>query len=352
MLENLHITAGFSWTASIVLLGFTVRAMIFPLMVGAAKETQKIRDANVVLQPIQAEYQAAKEKGDRQKMVQAAQHLMAVRKEFNLSYLNAFLPMLVQIPFGFGCWRVLRNAAEYPVPGFITESWLWTSDLTFSDPFYIVPLLSGFLVFLTFTMNSRVSLAAQQTGGPWLKLFLAGMTFVFTSLQPGAVQLYFLTASCTGLATAFILQQTPVRRTFGMPALQRLAVTPNTPSPTGSPSATSTTTPSTIGGLNRKPLAARNAEAKEAARLAAEQAERMKKISTIDKFVDSGKKLQGTVATFVKGEEGVSFLDKFRTGQESKKKESEAARAEEYEAKMRALLDEKRRQRNERMGGR
>lgn len=352
VLEGLHITGGFSWTTSIILLGFAVRAMVFPFLIGAAKETQKMRDMKDVITPIQAEYTAAQAKQDRQKMALAAQRLIAVRKEFNSKPLRAFLPPLVQIPFGFGCWRLLRNAAEHPVPGFVTESWLWTSDLTFSDPFYISPIISAALIYLTLKINSRVNAnPSTENLQMWLRRGLPILSFIFVSFQPGAVQLYFVASSVVGLASAFILQQAPIRRYFDMPPLNPAS------SPTPVPSATTSIgTPSTtvVGGLHRRSLAERAAEAKAAAEAAARKAEYEKQISGIDRGVNKFKQAAaaGNIVNAVKKGWETKFGMKgaIESNVEKSVEKQRAQKAEEYEARMRQTLNEKRRLRNEKMG--
>lgn len=330
LLEHLHITGGFSWTASIVLLGLAVRAVVFPFLITAAKQTQKMRDFNVVLQPIQAEYQAAKEKGDQKKMAQSAQRLISVKKEFGLQIRKAFYAPMLQIPLGFGCWRLLRNAADLPVPGFVTESWLWTTDLTFSDPYFIAPVTSAALIWLTMKI-------------------LPFVTFFFMTLQPGAVQLYFVASSSVGLASAVILQRSSVRAFFGMPPLAPAASAtskipiisgPNPAKPAPKPT---NIVSQTTGGLHRRSIVDRKAEAERAARLPAEKTASGKEISPIDKFVNWGKRHVKDVRT-AGGQiaKGVGLTE----GTQARKLMEQE---EQVEARTRETLERQRRERNSSM---
>lgn len=358
VLEHLHIDGGYSWTTSIVLLGIAVRAMLFPALVTAAKETQKMRDMKPILAPIQEEYTAAKAKQDQQKMGVAAQRLMAVRQEFNLKLWKAFLPPMLQIPFGFGCWRLLRNSANVPVPGFVTESWLWTTDLTFSDPYFIAPATSALLIWLTMRSNARVNANVANMGVmSLLQKVLPVATLVFMSFQPGAVQLYFMSSSAVGLLSTTMLQQKPIRAYLNMPPLpdpdSQPAPTP-TPSPTGSKTAKSTssiaraTAPPVTGGLHRQSLAARAAEAERAAKAAAEQAERDNR-SNIDKAVDTVKGWGTGVKSWTKD---AAESTGFAANKEKMIKQNRDSKAEEYEERMRRELDQRRIERNRKNAGR
>lgn len=363
MLEHLHITAGLSWTASIVVLGLVMRAMVFPFMVESAKEAQKMRDMKGVQEPIKEEYLAAKAAQDKMKMALAAQRMMALRKEFGSNPFKALLPPLVQIPFGFGCWRLLRNAAELPVPGFVTESWLWTSDLTFSDPYFIAPVVSATLTYLTISTNSRVNANSDtQQLQVWLKRILPVLTCGFVSFQPGAVQLYFVASSAMGLLTAYALQQVGIRRYLDMPPLQPAAPRPvPRPSPKKGAAAAPAATPNpeintTPGGMQTLSMTQRHTMA-EAERLAARKAEaneaqRTRDISKIDEYVNAAKGAGSRATTGLKDGWSSAFGMKDKITQEagSKAERMREQRAADYEARVRATLDEKRRLRNEKIG--
>lgn len=343
LLEHLHITGGYSWTVSIVLLGVAVRAVIFPLLITAAKESQKMRDFNGVLKPIQAEYTAAKDKGDQQKMAAAAQRLMAVRKEFGLKFRRAFYAPALQLPLGFGCWRLLRNAADLPVPGFVTESWLWTTDLTFSDPYFIAPAVAAALIWLTMRTNSRANATPGAASFMVIVLkILPALSFVFMAFQPGAVQLYFIASSSVGLASAVILQRAPIRAYFGMPPLPSatsqipIASGPNPAKPTSQSSVTKQ-----IGGLHRRSIVERKAEAQQAATAKQDPS---KKISIIDKGVNWGKKHVAETRTAT-GELATKFGLVAKDGGAKER----IAKEEDAEAKMKDTLERQRRQRNQSM---
>lgn len=355
LLEQIHINAGLSWTASIFLLGFVIRGMMFPLLVRSAKESQKLRDAKKFTDPIMAEYNTAKSRQDNAKMQDAMRRMMVVRKEFGVSMWKAFLPPLVQIPFGFGCWRILRGAATLPIPGFVTESWLWTSDLSFSDPFFITPALSSILIWATIKTNSRANASNQSANlMAILQKAMPALSLVFMSFQPGAVQLYFLSSSVAGYLSSVILVHPSVRMYFKMPPLpttpgSNTSFLSSKPKPEPAP-----TSPSNVpshsppaGGLNRKRMAARTQEAKDSVQFTSQEAAKNNK-SAIDKGVDYAKSQYSDLkGSFTKVGEQLGLAGKT----EEWKKNAQKDKIEEYEARVKEKLDQRRRERNSRYAG-
>lgn len=65
---------------------------------------------------------------------------------------KAFVPML-QIPFGYGCFRVVRGMSALPVPGLAGESVGWLKDLTVADPYFILPAATAAFMYLSFRVR-------------------------------------------------------------------------------------------------------------------------------------------------------------------------------------------------------
>lgn len=61
----------------------------------------------------------------------------------------------IQIPFTFAMYKLCRGMAALPVPGLETQGFWWFTDLTVSDPLYILPCISTAMLFL----STKVSLS-------------------------------------------------------------------------------------------------------------------------------------------------------------------------------------------------
>jgi YidC/Oxa1 family membrane protein insertase len=90
-----------------------------------------------------------------EELMQARYLQQLVMKEYgvsNVGFLWGFLP----IPFSFGFFRLINGMSSIPVPSMETGGFLWFSNLTVADPYYILPLLS--VGFLGLTMRVSISL--------------------------------------------------------------------------------------------------------------------------------------------------------------------------------------------------
>ena len=143
VIEQIHITGGFSWAVSIALMAAVTRTVIFLASLSASDASARSRVAQPLMAPIQARLKEASQARDRILMAVAQAELKALRKEYGIKYTRIFASVAVTIPLTFGSFRVLRNMAELPVPAFETEKWLWTQDLTLGDPYYILPVFNA-----------------------------------------------------------------------------------------------------------------------------------------------------------------------------------------------------------------
>ena len=112
-----------------------------------------MKQAGPVLKPLQKEYKEVTLAKDTVKQAQVAGQIKMIMQEYNISYGKVFLPMLIQIPLSFGGFRLYRGMAALPVPAFETEKWLWVSDLTQSDPLYILPLVSAASLYVSMRVS-------------------------------------------------------------------------------------------------------------------------------------------------------------------------------------------------------
>jgi len=155
-LEHLHISAGLSWTASILAVAVIVRIIAFRFSLRASDAIIRMREVTPVLKPLQEEYKAATLANDSVRKSQAAHRINTIQKDFNVRIWQPFVPILIQAPLSFGAFRLLRGMSALPVPGLEKENWLWAMDLTQSDPYLLLPTISAVCLWL----NAKVSNSA------------------------------------------------------------------------------------------------------------------------------------------------------------------------------------------------
>lgn len=101
--------SGWTWTLSIIGLVLVMRAALIPLFVKQIHASRKMQLIQPEMQKIQAKYKDKKDPESRQKMTEET---MALYKDSGTNPFASCLPILVQMPFFFGLFRVLNSLDE------------------------------------------------------------------------------------------------------------------------------------------------------------------------------------------------------------------------------------------------
>ncbi|MEI7481278.1 MAG: membrane protein insertase YidC [Elusimicrobiota bacterium] len=181
-----------NYGVAIVIISVLLQILIFPLSWKSYKAMAVMKKIQPEMQAIQARY-----KSDPKRM---NTEVMELYKRHGTNPLGGCLPMLLQIPIFFALFTALRNS--WPLHGapFI----FWIKDLSAKDPYYILPLVMGGIMFLQQHLS-------PQTGGDkaqmaMMKWMPVVFTFMFLTFPSGLV-LYWLINSIWGFAQTMILQK-------------------------------------------------------------------------------------------------------------------------------------------------
>ena len=153
-----------------------------------------------ILQPKMAEL---KEKYKDNSQLQA-QETMKLYKEHGASPLGGCLPMLIQMPIWFALYTTLLYSVEL-----YDSSFFYLKDLTNPDPYGILPLMYGVLMYASqkfLTPNMENMGEQQQMMMKMMKIMPIMFTFFMFTFPSGLV-LYF---SCNSILT--IAQQWIIRK--------------------------------------------------------------------------------------------------------------------------------------------
>lgn len=155
MLEFAHIYAGTPWWASIMLTGLLVRVVFFKIYLNATDASARMAVIKPYTEPISARLKAARATRDTDTIRQASGELGQLYKNADIKIWKLALPML-QVPLGYGSFRLLNGMAELPVPGLEDGGLLWLKDLTLSDPYFILPIGTGLGFYILFRVSKLV----------------------------------------------------------------------------------------------------------------------------------------------------------------------------------------------------
>ena len=191
VLDKIHSVTG-NWGWSIILLTMMIQLAMFPLTYKSLKATSAMRR----LQPEIAKLQQRHAK----EPTRLNTEMMELYKKHGANPLGGCLPMLVQMPVFVALYNALRNAWELH-----GASWIfWIHDLSAKDPYYVLPLVMGALMFAQNKLNPAAGVdPAQQQMMTFMPIIFTVMFMNF----PSGLVLYWLTNSLVST-----LQQLALRK--------------------------------------------------------------------------------------------------------------------------------------------
>lgn len=152
IIEHLHMWTGMPWWASIIATGLLVRAALVYPMLGASDTATRIQNLKHVSTPIRMRMMQNQAAGNSMELAKAKAELQKLHNDNGVDTKKAFIPF-IQLPLGFGCYRLIKGMAGLPVPGLAAESVGWLQDLTVADPYFILPALGAGMMYLTLKVS-------------------------------------------------------------------------------------------------------------------------------------------------------------------------------------------------------
>ncbi|KAJ5109385.1 hypothetical protein N7456_006060 [Penicillium angulare] len=226
-LEHIHMWSGLPWWASIVSLGLLVRLALLKPSIEASHQAALNHNIKPLTGPLRHQMLQASKDSNHMEVARTRAQLQELHKQHGVSMWKSFLPM-IQVPLGFGMFRVIRGMTSLPVPALLNEKTLWLSDLTLADPYYLLPAISAFSMYLTFKKGGEAGMTDlfNTSAGKSLLIGLPSISFVFMSWMPAALQLYFVATGAWAVGQSHILNNNSFRRFMKMEIAQKSINTP------------------------------------------------------------------------------------------------------------------------------
>ncbi|OKL64049.1 hypothetical protein UA08_00370 [Talaromyces atroroseus] len=225
-IEHLHILSGMPWWASIVVAGVLTRLALFkPSLMAAdnAAKTAPVRDQMLILRKQRLNFMS---QGKQLEAAKAKVEMDDLYKNNGIAMWKSFMPLL-QVPLGFGTFRVVRGMSLLPVPALATEEFAWIHDLTSYDPLYVMPALTTAFMYMALrkgTSGGANDLQATSLGRSFT-MGLPAISLLFIMWQPAALQLYFATSGFFALVQAYLLNTPSTRSWLGVAPIKKVQPT-------------------------------------------------------------------------------------------------------------------------------
>jgi YidC/Oxa1 family membrane protein insertase len=174
-----------NWGVAIILLTILIKILFFPLTYSSTKSMTKMADLQPKIKALRSKYKKAKTDIEQRK--QMNEEMMKLYKENGVNPAGGCLPLLIQLPVFWGVFRMLVVAVEFRHAPFF----LWITDLSVKDPFYVTPVLMGITQYISQKMTPT---SADPAQAKMMLIMPFVMTIFFINFQSGLV-LYWLTTN-------------------------------------------------------------------------------------------------------------------------------------------------------------
>ncbi len=179
---------------AIIVLTFGINAVLFPVRYKQMSSMKKMSELQPQMKAIQDRYKKMKKTDPRRSKMN--EEVMALYKKHGVNPLGGCLPLVIQMPFLFAFFRMLRASIELRGAPFIG----WIQDLSLHDPYYVTPILMG----VSMVVQQKMTPAA---GDPTQRKMMMALpivfTFFFLNFSSGLV-LYFLFSNLFGMMFQFL----------------------------------------------------------------------------------------------------------------------------------------------------
>ena len=186
-----HVTFG-NWGLAIIVMTICLRSLLFPLTYKSIKTTIAMRRLKPEVDTLNAKF------ADDAQAKNLA--MMELWKKHGVNPFGGCLPQLIQMPVWFAMYTTLQTAVEM-----YHTKFLWFSDLSAPDKFYVLPLLLGFFMIVQQRIVPQQGMDPMQA-----KMMMYMLPAVFTVMMlflPAALGVYMLTNSLLGIGQQLAVER-------------------------------------------------------------------------------------------------------------------------------------------------
>jgi YidC/Oxa1 family membrane protein insertase len=195
---NDNVVHNFGW--AIVVVTIVINFALFPLKLANMKSMRKMQALKPQVDAINAKYKNIKMTDPRKG--EQNQEVMDLYKKYGVNPMGGCVPMLIQIPFFFAFYQVLRVSVEMR-----GANWLWIHDLSQPEtlPIKILPIVMIISQFYMQSMTPQANVDPSQQ--KMMKFMPLIFGFMFYNFASGLV-LYYLTSNLVGMGQQWFFNHT------------------------------------------------------------------------------------------------------------------------------------------------
>ncbi len=196
-----HVVANWGW--AIVLQTLIIAIALLPLRITQMKSMLKMQRVAPQIKAIQEKYKKYSLKDPRKAAMN--EEVAALYKKEGVNPAGGCLPLLIQMPFLFAYYSMLRDALDLR-----HAHWLWIHDLSARDPYFLLPILMVISMFAMQKMTPQTGMDPAQQKMMTVMMPLM-MGFIFFNLAAG-LNLYYAETNLIQMAQQSIMNRTSLGR--------------------------------------------------------------------------------------------------------------------------------------------
>jgi YidC/Oxa1 family membrane protein insertase len=189
-----------NWGWAIVVLTLVINMLLFPLRISSYKTTLKMQRVAPEIKAIQEKYKKYSMRDPRK--AEMNKEVMAIYSREGINPVGGCFQMFLQMPVWFGLNTALRYAIEMR-----HATWLWITDLSAKDPYYVLPVLMGLSMYLVSKMTPMTATDPQQQAMMKIMPITMAGIFMISPISSG-LAVYILTSSVVGIGQQWYLNRT------------------------------------------------------------------------------------------------------------------------------------------------
>lgn len=181
-----------NWGVAIILLTFLIKLLFFPLSAASYRSMAKMRLVAPKLEKIKQQHA-----DDREQLNRA---MMELYKTEKINPLGGCLPVVIQIPVFIALyWSILASVEMRNAPFFG-----WITDLSATDPYYILPLIMGASMIIQTRLNPKPPDPMQAKVMQFMPIVFSVMFFFF----PAGLVLYSIVNNVLSITQQWFITRT------------------------------------------------------------------------------------------------------------------------------------------------
>jgi len=196
-----HWTSNWGWT--IILVTVMINLALLPLRISQIKSSMKMQKVAPQMQQIQEKYK--KYKLDDPRRADMQKEVAALYKAHDVNPVGGCLPVIIQMPFLFAFYTMLRNAIELRHAG-----WFYLSDLSAPDHYHVIPIATIVLMMVMQRMMPAAGMSKEQQR--MMNMMTPIMFAMFTWSVASGLGLYIITGTVVQIIQQSIMNQTEMGR--------------------------------------------------------------------------------------------------------------------------------------------